>query len=207
MAQPTSALVDYESTSEEDNFSDCEWPGRPESLLLPMPRWPSNVSLSSDLQSSTSSGSESDFQLDHGGYDPSPPQGLTVSSSAQEEAQKRPTPFSDWPQEELDQDSSAGDDSEPSASQVEQGRLLEESWTVEDTPAVKRPRLQTSSRGAQGRGAYALKPEQLEPELRELLHRSRAFFTKPHSLQRSGGPVTLSTYGKAEERILCKFLL
>ena len=69
-----------------------------------------------------------------------------------------------------------------------------------------RPRLQTSRHGAQGRGTYALKFNQLMAEMWELLARSRAFFTKPHSLQRPGRPVTMSTYSKAEERILCKSL-
>ena len=69
-----------------------------------------------------------------------------------------------------------------------------------------RPRLQTSRHGAQGRGTYALKFHQLMAEMWELLARSRAFFTKPHSLQRPGRPVTMSTYSKAEERILCKSL-
>lgn len=219
MAQRTSALVDYEPTSEEDNFSDVESADGTQSL--PMRRWSSNTSLSSSTSdcSTSSSSEQSDFQLNERARPldvPSPPQVVVVNSSTEEEAEREPTPHSGDRQEE-DEISSCDSDSHTSGSQDDgvaeydgtgpRSPELVDSSSEEEKPATTRPRVQpSSSRGAQGRGGYAMKFQQLRPELRELLFRSRTFFTKPHSLQRSSGPVTDSTYSKAQERILCKFL-
>ena len=95
-------------------------------------------------------------------------------------------------------------DSETSNARSPPSPLLVHSSSEDEKPPTKSPRLQTSSHGAKGRGAYALQLHQLTPELQDLLARSRAFFTKPHFLQRPGRPVTTSTYSKAQERILYK---
>ena len=226
MAQNTSVLVDYEATSEEDNFSDFESRGGLDSPLpassLRMPRWSSNTSLSSDCATSNSEQSDS-VQLNESAQVPDgpSPEMLEVNSSTEEEGEGGTTQLSTCRQEEDDvqspTDTADSSDSENSGSQDEgpaeyNGRsprspVLVDSSSEEEKPPTKSPRLQISSRGARGRGAYALKFHQLTPEMRALLARSRAFFTKPHSLQRPGGPVTISTYSKAEERILCKFFL
>ena len=227
MAQATSGLVDYGTTSEEDNFSDfestdVEGPGSPlpaETACLGMSRWCSDAWLSPDDRP-TSGREQSDSELHqspqvHAG--PSP-EVLTINSSTQEEpetahgGQARQPSACRREDQQTHGPSDAGDTSDSDSSNSTSPRppspvLVHSSSQEEDQkPATKRPRLQTSARGAQGRGAYALKSHQLTPELRDLLARSRAFFTKPHSLQRPGGPVSTSTYSKAEERILCKSL-
>ena len=213
MAQATSGLVDYGTTSEEDNLSDLELPEAPESSLLPpasaslgMSRWSSNASLSPDCPTNGWEHSRSQLHQSAQATDRSWPELLTVDSSSEGEAEgdgEARQPFSGCRQEErsADDDTQSATDAgnSSSASDDFNGSSIEE-----EKPAGKRPRLQTSRRGAQGRGAYALKLHQLTAEMRELLVRCRAFFTKPHSLQRAGGPLTATTYSKAEERILCK---
>ena len=224
MAQPTSALVDYGATSsEDDNFSDLESPdralGSPLAASSPrLPRWSSNESLVSPSDCSISSPEQSDRQVDEiaQAADGPWPEVLTVRSSTDEEEEVRETtqPSRVRRQEEEGERNTPTDgedsDSENSDQQQDAGGaappVLVHSSSEEEKPAAKRARLQVTSRGAQGRGAYAMKFRQLTPEMRELLARYRAFFTKPHSLQRPGGPVAVSTYSKAEERILCKFL-
>ena len=95
-------------------------------------------------------------------------------------------------------------DSETSNARSPPSALLVHSSSEDEKPPAKRPQLQTSSRGAKGRGAYVVQLHQLTLELQDLLARSTAFFTKPHSLQCPGRPVRTSTYSKAQERILCK---
>lgn len=224
MAQATSGLVDYGSTSEEDNFSDLEWPEAPESPLsasLGMSRWYSNASLPLPDFRSTSGSEQSDSELDQSAQaaDSGPsPEVLTIDSSSEEEepGEARQLPARRPGQQQQSEDDTesptdAGDSSDSHNSKIRSASpplLLRSSSeeVQEPQPPSKRPRLQISGRGAGGRGAYALKFHQLTPGLRDLLTRSRAFFTKPHSLQRPGGPVTISTYSKAEERILCKSL-
>ena len=55
------------------------------------------------------------------------------------------------------------------------------------------------------RKPYALRRQDLPPELRRFLNESRSFFTRPHSLERHGQHVAASTYMKAEERVLCEY--
>ena len=227
MAQPTSALVDYGATSsEDDNFSDLE--SRDRALGSPLvasspllPRWSSNKSLVSPSDCSISSSEQSDQQLDEisQAADGVPlPEVLTVGSSADEEEEVRETtqPSHVRRQEEGErhtptngEDSDSENSDQGPAEQDARGAaspVLVHSSSEEEKPAAKRARLQVTSRGAQGRGAYAMKFHQWTPEMRDLLPRSRAFFTKPHSLQQSGGPVAVFTYSKAKERILCKFV-
>ena len=236
MARPkTSGLVDYEVTSseEDEHSSDLESPdGSPlAASSTRRPRWSSNESLSPSDCPVISSSEQSQLQLQEIGQAPDgpSPEVLAVESSSDEEQEVRETTQpSACRQEELKEEDeveeggrqtpSAGEDSDSQdeglAEQDGAAAALpvlvqsssEEEEEEEKLPAAKRAPLQVASRGAQGRGAYALKFRQLTPELRDLLARSRAFFTKPHSLQRPGGPVAMSTYSKAEERILCKFL-
>ena len=223
MAAATSALVDYGSTSEEDNFSDSEWREGPELLALPpasaslgMSRWSSDASLSPDCPTNGWEQSDSPLHQSARAPDHPSPESLTVNSSSEGEAEgdgEATQQFSACRQGQQSEDdhtqsptdaADSSSDSDNSNGRRPRWPLPMHSSTEEQKPASKRPRLQTSRRGAQGRGAYALKLHQLTAEMRELLARSRAFFTKPHSLQRPGGPVGMSTYSKAEERILCK---
>ena len=55
------------------------------------------------------------------------------------------------------------------------------------------------------RKPYALAIQDLPAELRRFLSEARSFFTRAHSLERHGQQVALSTYMKAEERVLCKY--
>lgn len=55
------------------------------------------------------------------------------------------------------------------------------------------------------RKPYALRMHELPPELQRFLNDARSFFTRAHSLERHGQQVALSTYMKAEERVLCKY--
>jgi len=118
MAQHTSALVDYEPTSEEDNFTDSESPGPPESFATR--RRPSNTTLSSASESPTSGGDseQSDFELEQGAQAAhSPPEVLTVNSSSEEEGERQPVqpPLSACRQEKGRDDLSAASDSDCSA--------------------------------------------------------------------------------------------
>ena len=56
------------------------------------------------------------------------------------------------------------------------------------------------------RRPYALKMAELPAEMRAFLSASRSFHTRVHSLERSTAGVPTSTYEKAEERLLCKYL-
>lgn len=228
MAQASSGLVDYGSTSEEDNWSDFESPEEPELPLPPEPaclrtsRWSDNTDASLPPDCPTSGGEQSDSQLDQSAQvaDGPTPEVLTVNSSTEEEGEGPQTGETGAtqasacrPEQQLSDDDTqsptdagGSSDSETSNARSPPSALLVHSSSEDEKPPAKRPRLQISRRGAQGRGAYALQLHQLTPELHDLLARSRAFFTKPHSLQRPGGPVTTSTYSKAEERILCKSL-
>ena len=218
MAQPTSALVDYGATSsEDDNFSDLESPdralGSPLAASSPrLPGWSSNESLVSPSDCSISSPEQSEIAQASGGRSP---EVLTVASSTDEEEEAgeatQPSPVRRQEEEGERNTPADGEDSDSENSDQQDAggaapSVLVHSSSEEEKPAAKRARLQVTSRGAQGRGAYAMKFRQLTPEIRDLLARSRAFFTKPHSRQRPGGPVAVSTYSKAEERILCKFL-
>ena len=222
MAQPTSALVDYGATSsEDDNFSDLE--SRDRALGSPLaassprlPRWSSNESLVSPSDCSISSPEQSDRQVDEiaQAADGPWPEVLTVRSSTDEEEEVRETTQPSrvrWQEEEgerntpTDGEDSDSENSDQQDAGGEAPPVLVHSSSEEEKPAAKRARLQVTSRRAQGRGAYAMKFRQLTPEMRDLLTRSRAFFTKPHSLQRPGGPVAVSTYSKAEERISVSF--
>ena len=55
------------------------------------------------------------------------------------------------------------------------------------------------------RKPYAMRMADLPPELQRFLNDARSFFTRAHSLERHGQQVAVSTYMKAEERILCKY--
>ena len=55
------------------------------------------------------------------------------------------------------------------------------------------------------RKPYAMRMVDLPPELQRFLNDARSFFTRAHSLERHGQQVAVSTYMKAEERILCKY--
>ena len=188
-----------------------------EPACLSMSRWSYNTDASLSPDCPTSGLEQSDSQLDQSAQVPDgpPPEVLTVNSSTEEEGEGPETaatqpshrrPGQRRSKDDTQSPTDAGDssDSETSSARSPPSALLVHSSSEDEKPPAKRPRLQTSSRGAQGRGAYALQLHQLTPELQDLLARSRAFFTKPHSLQRPGGPVTTSTYSKAEERILCK---
>ena len=162
MAQHTSALVDYEPTSEEDNFTDSKSPGPSESFATR--RRPSNTTLSSASESPTSGGDseQSEFELEQGAQAAhSPPEVLTVNSSSEEEGERQPVQpsLSACRQEEGRDDLSAASDSDCSADDLPASPAPVDSSSEEEKPAAKRPRLQTASWGwgAQGRGAYVLK--------------------------------------------------
>ena len=229
MAQGSSGLVDYASSStstEEENRSDFQW--FPEEPRSPVPSEPvclvtsscsdntcTDASLRPDCP--TSGSEESDPQPHQSATKavladgPPPEEVLTVNSSTEEEAQGRETPgaTAEQPQSSDDTqsptDAGGMSDSDTSNATSPPSALLVDSSSQDEKPPAKLARLQIPRRGAQGRGAYALQRDQLTPELEDMLARSRAFFTKPHSLQRPGGPVTKSTYSKAEERIMCKY--
>lgn len=55
------------------------------------------------------------------------------------------------------------------------------------------------------RKPYALRMEDLPNGLKQFLNEARSFFTRPHSLERHGQHVAISTYSKAEERVLCEY--
>lgn len=54
-----------------------------------------------------------------------------------------------------------------------------------------------------GRKPYSIGLQELPASLREFLGEAYAFFTSSHRLERAGQRVSLTTYGKAQERILC----
>ena len=56
------------------------------------------------------------------------------------------------------------------------------------------------------RKPYALRMVDLPTELQRFLNDARSFFTRAHSLERHSQQVAVSTYMKAEERILCKYV-
>jgi hypothetical protein len=58
---------------------------------------------------------------------------------------------------------------------------------------------------APSRKSYALRMQDLPGQLAQFLKEARSFFTRPHALERHGQQVAASTYGKAEERILCEY--
>lgn len=84
--------------------------------------------------------------------------------------------------------------------------------TVQRSTPVRQIIISSSSEDDQkkpvtcpSRKPYALRMRDLPPELRGFLNESRSFFTRPHSLERHGQNVALSTYMKAEERVLCEY--
>ena len=58
-----------------------------------------------------------------------------------------------------------------------------------------------------GRKPYSMRLQELPASLREFLAEASAFFTSSHRLERAGQRVSLTTYGKAQERILCEYFL
>ena len=58
-----------------------------------------------------------------------------------------------------------------------------------------------------GRKPYSIGLQELPASLREFLGEAYAFFTSLHRLERAGQRVSLTTYGKAQERILCEYCL
>ena len=58
-----------------------------------------------------------------------------------------------------------------------------------------------------GRKPYYIGLQELPASLREFLAEAYAFFTSSHQLERAGQRVSLTTYGKAQERILCEYCL
>lgn len=54
---------------------------------------------------------------------------------------------------------------------------------------------------------YAARIDELPKELRAFLAEAMRFFTRPHSLERSSQQVALSTYTKAQERVLCEYFI
>ena len=58
-----------------------------------------------------------------------------------------------------------------------------------------------------GRKPYSIGLQELPASLREFLGEAYAFFTSSHRLERAGQRVSLTTYGKAQERILCEYCL
>ena len=58
-----------------------------------------------------------------------------------------------------------------------------------------------------GRKPYYVGLQELPASLREFLAEAYAFFTSSHQLERAGQRVSLTTYGKAQERILCEYCL
>ena len=83
--------------------------------------------------------------------------------------------------------------SEEEEEQVKGGRQPMEKADCQVVPAA-----------ASKRKSYALKLEQLLPDLRKLLGKSRSFFTREHSLERAGPKVSKSTFDRNQERILSK---
>ena len=55
------------------------------------------------------------------------------------------------------------------------------------------------------RVAYALRLTDLPPNLQTFMKETKSFFTRPHSLERHGQGLAASTFGKAEERVLCEY--
>ena len=58
-----------------------------------------------------------------------------------------------------------------------------------------------------GRKPYSIGLQELLASLREFLAEAYAFFTSSHQLERAGQRVSLTTYGKAQEWILCEYCL
>ena len=82
--------------------------------------------------------------------------------------------------------------------------------SVEDQPGLEVSEQSTESEDEVEEGQefsrkpYAIKKDKLSTGMRFFLKQAKHFFTRSHSLQRSGSSVCDSTYDKAEERILCK---
>ena len=58
-----------------------------------------------------------------------------------------------------------------------------------------------------GRKPYSIGLQELPASLREFLAEASAFFTSSHQLERAGKRMSLTTYGKAQEGILCEYCL
>jgi len=58
-----------------------------------------------------------------------------------------------------------------------------------------------------GRKPYSIGLQELPASLREFLAEAYAFFTSSHRLERAAQRVSLTTYGKAQERVLCEYCL
>jgi len=58
-----------------------------------------------------------------------------------------------------------------------------------------------------GRKPYSIELQELPASLREFLAGAYAFFMSSHQLERVGQRMSLTTYGKAQERILCEYCL
>ena len=58
-----------------------------------------------------------------------------------------------------------------------------------------------------GRKPYYIGLQELPASLREFLAEAYAFYTSSHQLERAGQRVSLTTYGKAQEPILCEYCL
>ena len=58
-----------------------------------------------------------------------------------------------------------------------------------------------------GRKPYYIGLQELPASLREFLAEAYAFFTSSHQQERAGQRVSLTTYGKAQEPILCEYCL
>ena len=58
-----------------------------------------------------------------------------------------------------------------------------------------------------GRKPYSIGLQELPASLREFLAEASAFFTSSHQLERAGKRMSLTTYRKAQEGILCEYCL
>ena len=66
--------------------------------------------------------------------------------------------------------------------------------------------LNSAPGGNKRKTPYAIKFDELPETVRKLVSSEKKFFTQKVNFERQKAPVDLSTYDKAQERILCKYL-
>jgi len=66
--------------------------------------------------------------------------------------------------------------------------------------------LHSAQRGNKRKTPYSVKFGELPEAVRKFLASVKRFFTQKVNFEREKAPVTLSTYEKAQERMLCKYL-
>jgi len=204
------SVVNYDVTSSDDDLSEIKSANGPAfvyaSCQLPAPCLPPEFfGQCSESDSATESDSREDMETAPDIPEPAASPSLPLAAIIPVEK----------PQERVDQlphtayrsfESSTSEEESQSAAPLakrSKAKVMEPSSSssseLEEEPAAKEV-------GGNKRRPYALKMAELPAEMHAFMAASRSFHTRAHSLERSTAGVATSTYEKAEERLLCKYL-